>query len=85
MEFGGLGAWCVGAGYSGGEVGLGAGWGDYGVVSGPGLMAVHPPSTMSVCPVMCRASGDTRNNTAFAMSCTVAGLPMGVRVDQVFS
>ena len=82
MEFGGLG---TGDWY--GVEGMCWVWviGDYGVVSGPGLMAVHPPSTMSVCPVMCRASGDTRNKTAFAMSCTVAGLPMGVRVDQVFS
>jgi hypothetical protein len=46
-------------------------------------MLVHPPSTMIVCPVMCFAFGDTRNKAVAAISATVAGLPIGVIVDQI--
>ena len=52
---------------------------------GVGLVAVHPPSTIKLCPVMWPDAGDKKNNAAWAMSATVAGLPKGVMRDHVFS
>lgn len=48
-------------------------------------MEVHPPSITSDWPVMCPELGESKNNAAFAISSTRAGLPMGVMRDQVSS
>ena len=52
---------------------------------GDGLTEVHPPSTTRLCPVICLAERETRKSAAAAISCTSAGLPMGVMRDQVAS
>ena len=46
-------------------------------------MQVQPPSTTRLCPVMCLALSDTKNNAVLAMSVTEAGLPIGVSLLQV--
>ena len=45
-------------------------------------MDVHPPSIINVCPVICFALSDTKNNAALVMSETKAGLPIGVNLFQ---
>src|SRR5688572_12213814 len=52
---------------------------------GDGLTAVHPPSIIRLCPVICLDEGETRNNAALAISSTEAGRPIGVIRLQVFS
>lgn len=39
-----------------------------GIYSGTGLVSVQPPSTTRVCPVICLASSEIRNITAWAIS-----------------
>ena len=48
------------------------------IQNGEGLIHVHPPSTIKLCPVMCFASSETKNSAAFAISSTLAGRPIGV-------
>ncbi|MEB0249626.1 hypothetical protein QN344_05730 [Mucilaginibacter sp. 5B2] len=53
----------------------------YYLFGGDGLIDVQPPSTTKLWPVMCLDAGDKKNSTAFAISLTVEGLPIGVIAD----